>query len=96
MADPFSGLSSENGAQIRKYLRFFAQKKEGIVRVINNEFADAKADKLHEDVYTKDDVEDFCDFLLSATRVWRRVDPTNASSVGFLTVPSPSPSLLSE
>ena len=67
--DPFGGLSDENGAQIRKYLRFFAQKKDGILRSIQNEFADSKADKLHEDVYTRDDVEDFCDFLATSVRV---------------------------
>ena len=87
MADPFGGLSAENGAQIRKYLRFFAQKKEGIVRVLNNEFADAKADKLHEDVFTKDDVEDFCDFLLNATRV----RPPTTSSPAFPPTPPPPP-----
>lgn len=67
--DPFGGLSDENGAHIRKYLRFFAQKKEGMLRSIQNEFADSKADKLHEDVYTRDDVEDFCDFLSTSVRV---------------------------
>ncbi len=67
--DPFGGLSDENGAQIRKYLRFFAQKKDGMLRSIQNEFADSKADKLHEDVYTRDDVEDFCDFLATSVRV---------------------------
>ena len=67
--DPFGNLSFENGQQIRKYLRFFAQKKEGIVRTINNEFTDAKTDKLNEDMYTREDIDDFCDFLSTAVRV---------------------------
>ena len=49
--------------------QFFAQKNEGIVRTINNEFTDAKTDKLNEDMYTREDIDDFCDFLSTAVRV---------------------------
>jgi hypothetical protein len=67
----FGDSSAETHAQVRKYLGFFRQKKEGILRAINLAFEDAKADKLNEDMYTRDDVLDFADFLSSAIRVSR-------------------------
>ena len=67
--NPFESLSDENHDQIKKYLRFFAQKKEGLLRTINIEFADAKADKLNGSMYSRDDVEDFCEFLATAVKV---------------------------
>ena len=67
--NPFDSLSNENHDQIQKYLKFFAQKKEGLLRTINIEFNDARADKLNESMYSKEDVEDFCDFLAVAVKV---------------------------
>jgi hypothetical protein len=67
--NPFGDLSVENHEQIRRYIRFFRQKKDGMLRQISNEFADAKSDKLHEDMFTRDDMEEFSDFLASAVRV---------------------------
>ncbi len=67
--NPFNDLSEDNHDQIRKYLRFFRQKKEGILRAVNREFTDVKADRLNEDMYSKDDVHEFADFLASAIRV---------------------------
>jgi len=67
--NPFGHLSEENDDQIRKYLKFFRQKKDGIIRSINREFVDIKSDKLDEEVYTKDDVSEYTDFLASAIKV---------------------------
>ena len=67
--DPFRNLSDENLSQIKKYLRFFGQKKDGMIRSVANDFLDAKNDKLQENMYSKDDVEDFCDFLSSSVKV---------------------------
>ena len=67
--NPIESLSGENHDQIQKYLRFFGQKKDGLLRSINIEFSDAKADKLNEDMYSKEDVEDFCDFLAISVKV---------------------------
>ena len=67
--NPFDSLSNENHDQIQKYLKFFGQKKEGLLRTINIEFNDARADKLNESMYSKEDVEDFCDFLAVAVKV---------------------------
>ncbi|RYH20431.1 hypothetical protein EON65_23480 [archaeon] len=68
--DPFNSLSLENHDQIRKYLRFFRQKKDGILRSLQREVNDIKAERLNEDMYTKDDMQEFADFLMSAIRVW--------------------------
>jgi hypothetical protein len=67
--DPFESLSEDNRGQITKYIRFFGQKKDSLARSIANEFANVQADKLYEDMYSKDDVIDFCDFLCSAIKV---------------------------
>lgn len=68
--DPFNSLSVENHDQIRKYIRFFRQKKDGILRSLQREINDIKAERLNEDMYTKDDMQEFADFLMSAIRVW--------------------------
>lgn len=75
--NPFESLSDENHDQIKKYLRFFAQKKEGLLRTINIEFADAKADKLNGSMYSRDDVEDFCEFLATAVKVRTLIHETD-------------------
>jgi hypothetical protein len=75
--NPFESLSDENHDQIKKYLRFFAQKKEGLLRTINIEFADAKADKLNGSMYSREDVEDFCEFLATAVKVRTSIHETN-------------------
>lgn len=67
--NPFGRLSEENDDQMRKYLKFFRQKKDGIIRSINREFIDIKDDKLDEEVYTKDDVSEYTDFLATAIKV---------------------------
>jgi hypothetical protein len=67
--NPFESLSDSNTDQVQKYIRFFGQKKDGLLRTINIEFGDAKADRLNEDMYSKDEVEDFCDYLASSVKV---------------------------
>ena len=47
MSNPFGELSSENAEQIRKYLKFFRQKKDATVRSINAEFNDAMHDRYY-------------------------------------------------
>jgi hypothetical protein len=67
--NPFDDLSSDNHDQIRKYLRFFRQKKDGILRDIDNEFRDIKNDKLEESMFTRDDMVEYSEFLASAIKV---------------------------
>ncbi len=64
-----SGLNDTNQAQISKYLKYFRQKRESSIKLVNAEIKDVKNDRLNEDVYSKDDVEDVLDFLNSALRV---------------------------
>jgi hypothetical protein len=65
----FGSLSDQNHDQIRKYLRFFRQKKEGILRSIQREINDIKSERLNEDVFTKEDMLDIIEFLGSAVKV---------------------------
>jgi hypothetical protein len=67
--NPFGDLSEDNHAQIRRYLRFFRQKRDGLLRAISNEFSDAKSDKLNDDMFTRDDMEEYTEFIASAVRV---------------------------
>lgn len=67
--NPFGSLTPDNDEQIRKYLRFFRQKKDGMSRTINKEFTDMKNERLYEDMYTKEDVMEYTDFLASSIRV---------------------------
>lgn len=67
--NPFEDLSQDNHDQIRKYLRFFRQKKDGIIRDIESEFADIRNDKLEETMFTKEDMLEYTDFLSSAIKV---------------------------
>ncbi len=66
--NPFGDLSGENITQITKYLKFFRQKKDGILRSIANEFDHVKSEKLYEDMYSKEDVIEFINLLLDSTR----------------------------
>lgn len=71
MSNPFQSLSDENQDQIRKYLRFFRAKKDGLLRAIQLEINDIKAEKLNEEMFTKEDLLEYTDFLTSAIRVSR-------------------------
>jgi hypothetical protein len=67
--NPFGDLSDQNGEQVKKYLKFFRQKREGFVRSVANEIQECKNDRVTEDMYSREDVEDIVDFLNSAIRV---------------------------
>jgi hypothetical protein len=67
--NPFEDLSGDNHDQIRKYLRFFRQKKDGIIREIDREFIDIRNDKLEETMFTKEDMLEYSDHLASAIKV---------------------------
>jgi hypothetical protein len=68
-SNPFGSLTEDNYGQIREFLRFLRLKKEGILRSLQREVDDIKSERLNEDMYTKDDAQDFADFLTSAIRV---------------------------
>lgn len=68
MATPFGDLNEENLQQINKFLRFFRQKRESVLRSIHHEFQDIKHDKLQGDLFSREDMEEFADFVHSAVR----------------------------
>jgi len=84
--NPFSRLGEEQHEQIRKYLRFFRQKREAIVRTVAREFEDAKADRFNEDVYSREDMEEFCDFLKSCITTQVNADLSAVINMGALSV----------
>jgi len=82
--NPFSTLSEENHEQIRKYLRFFRQKKDGILRSLNREINDIKSERLNEDVYTRDDMIDFAEYLSSAIKAQVSGELSSVMNMGAL------------
>ena len=67
--NPFADLSEENHSQVRKYLRFFRQKRDGMLRALKREISDVQDERIHEDMYTKDDMMEYSDYLGSAIHV---------------------------
>ena len=67
--DPFHALTEDNHAQIRKYLRFFRQKKEACLRAVRREFDDARQDRLGEPMLSREEVMELIDFLDNAVHV---------------------------
>jgi len=84
--NPFSALGDESIDQVRKYLRFFRQKREGIVRTVAREFEDAKSDRIHEDVYSREDMEEFAEYLKSSLTTLLSAELTNVINMGALSV----------
>eukprot|EP01041_Mallomonas_annulata_P000069 gene69-81_t len=66
--NPFGNLDEDNDEQIRKFIRFFRQKKDGILRSISSEIDEAKQDRLNEDMFTKEDMTDFSEYISSLVR----------------------------
>lgn len=86
MSNPFANLNEENTAQVSKYLRFFRNKKDGLIRTIARECDDARADRLHEDMYSREDMEDFSDFIVSTVRSHVVADLGSMVNMGALSV----------
>ena len=86
MSNPFQNLGDESIDQVRKYLRFFRQKREGITRTVVREFDDAKADRINEDVYSREDMEEFADYLKSSLTSLLTAELTNVINMGALSV----------
>jgi hypothetical protein len=87
MSSPFGNLSESNIAQVTRYLRFFRSKKDGLIRAVTREADDARADKLiHEDLYSKEDMEEFADFLVSSMRSHIVADVGSMVNMGALSI----------
>lgn len=65
MSNPFHRLTIENKEQVIKYLKFFRAKKESILRALGNEFDDTKADRINDNMFSREDMEEYSDFLQS-------------------------------
>lgn len=63
-----SDIHTDSHVEMVKFLKFFRGKKEASMRIVDKEFQDVKFDRLQEDMYSKEDVEDILDFLCSGMR----------------------------
>lgn len=84
--NPFSSLDANGVDNLRRYLRFFRQKREGLVRTVAREFEDAKADRIHEDVYSREEMEEFADYLKSSLTTLVNAELTNVINMGALSM----------
>lgn len=69
MSNPFADLSPDNHDQVLKYLRFFRQKRDGVIRTMERELNDIRSDRLDEDMFSREEVNEYADFVQSAVRV---------------------------
>ena len=87
MSSPFDNLDESKVAQVTRYLRFFRSKKDGLIRAVTREADEARADKLiHENLYSKEDMEDFADFLVSSMRSHIVADVGSMINMGALSI----------
>lgn len=84
--NPLSGLNDENQEQIRKYLKFFRLKREGIVRGLQADFNDAKNDRLSDDMFSKEDMLDYSDFISSSVLGRVREELTSTINMNVLLI----------
>jgi hypothetical protein len=71
--NPFLNLSEDNTSQVLKYLKFFRQKKEAILRAVTHEFNDVKNDRLTSEVFTREDFEEFTEYLENSIQVHSQI-----------------------
>lgn len=86
MSTPFADLSGENHDQIRKYLSFFRNKKDGIVRTAHREIMDVRDDRLNQDMYTRDDVEELFEVISSAMKSSMSHEVSTVINMGALAI----------
>lgn len=63
--NPLTNLSPGNLNEVKKFLRFLKLKRDGTVRSLTREFSDAKSDRLSENLFSREDMEDYSDYLAS-------------------------------
>ena len=79
-------LSVESRQEMMKYLKFFRTRKDSSLRGVDKEFEDLRMDRLTEDMYSKEDVEELLDFCLSSMRTIVGTDVSNIVNMGTLVV----------
>ncbi len=67
--DPFARLSEDNHDQITQYLKFLRVKKDSTLRGMTRDVRDMKSDRLQDDMYSREEVDDFVDHLSSQINV---------------------------
>ena len=79
-------LSNDSRNQMVKYLKFFRDKKESSLRQIEKEFSDVKMDRLNEDMYSREDIEEILDFLKSGMRTHSSHNVSMLINMGALVI----------
>ena len=67
--DPFSRLGDENRDQVRKYLHFLRSKKDNVLRALKHEISDTQNDRLQDNMYSREEMEEYTDALASHINV---------------------------
>ncbi len=59
----------DNRQELQSYLKFFRSKQEAILRSVNYEFNEQKTNRLTEEMYSKEEVEDYHQILCNSIKV---------------------------
>jgi hypothetical protein len=84
----FGKLNPETLEQVRKYLTFFRQKKDALLRTIMRELSDMKNDTMEmgDITFSKEDMENFADKMISSIRGHMSGDLGTIINMGALSV----------
>eukprot|EP00606_Chrysophyceae_sp_TOSAG23-5_P001580 GSChrysophyteH2.ASY1.ANO1.1251.1 assembled CDS len=84
----FGRLEPENLEQIGKYLKFFRQKKDALIRTVMRELDDMKRDRLESDdhMYNKEDMEMFAETIIHNMRGHLNSDLGTIINMGALSI----------
>jgi hypothetical protein len=88
MTTPFGRLNGDAVDQVQKYLRFFRQKKDALVRTVMRELDVMKNDRLEHDehMFSKEDLEEFAANVIGCVRGYMNGELGTILNMGALSV----------
>jgi hypothetical protein len=88
MTTPFARLNGDAVDQVQKYLRFFRQKKDALVRTVMRELDVMKNDRLEHDehMFSKEDLEEFATNVIGCVRGYMNGELGTILNMGALSV----------
>ncbi len=88
MPGSFTRLDADSLEQVKKYLKFFRQKKDALIRTVMKELDNMKADTLENDdhMFNHDDLAMFADSIINSVRGHLNSDLGTIINMGALSV----------
>eukprot|EP00605_Chrysophyceae_sp_TOSAG23-4_P000033 GSChrysophyteH1.ASY1.ANO1.34.1 assembled CDS len=88
MSSAFGRLDAESLEQVKKYLKFFRQKKDALIRTVMRELEDMSRDRLDNDdhMFNHEDMQNFADSIIHGVRGHLNSDLGTIINMGALSV----------